>query len=197
MDTYNFIKNLFTDILAQSKAIEGRFHMSSKYGAQEINSDNLGELTSEIPGVIFPLSLMPPPTSRGSFTNKRKGEWERFRIIIFFVKQTYYGPGADINPDTHTSEHTVQMDWDDMKRCAIAFKEKLELIEVSTLHKVFRVPDNQCICHPVSSIGSSRVSGVKFDFDFDIYIGCKEEQDYEDFVIPELNVNAHPEHLLT
>lgn len=193
MDAYSYIKDLFSGILDQSKAIQGRFYMSYKFGAQEINHDELSQVIGEIKEKKYPLSLMPPPTSRGAYTDTKKGEWERFRIIIFFVKETYKD---NVNEDTHISQHSVQQDWDDMKRCALAFKAKLELVQKATQFKIFRIPDNIGICTPVSAVGIDRVSGIKYDFDFDIYLGCLPEQDYEDFVVPAIDANAHPEHVL-
>lgn len=195
MTVYTYIKALFTAILAQSSAIEGRFYMSYRYGAQEINSDELGELVTEISEKKYPLALMPPPTSRGTYTENRKGQWERFRIIIFFVKQQFYGPGANIDPDTRISQHSVVEDWDDMARAAKAFKSKLDLSQ--KLNRYYRVPDNQGLIHPVSSQGTDRIAGVKFDFDFDLFIGpCDGSEDYDTFTIPVIDTNQHQEHEL-
>lgn len=183
MTGYVFIKTLFTGILEQSTVIEGRFHISHRYGAQEINSDALGELITEVPDKKYPLSLMPPPHSRGKYSDDRgKGEWERYRIILFFVNTTY---SQDINPDTKTSEHPVIKDWDEMKQCALAFKRKLEAVQRSTPGSVFRVPDNQALCIPVSIVGNDRVSGIRLDFDLDMYIGCEADaSEYPTFTNP-------------
>ena len=197
MVSYPYIQDLFTAILKQSKTIQGRFHMSYRYGAQEINSDELGELVSVISEKKYPLALMPPPTSRGEINSTKEGDWERYRIIIFFVKTSFYGEGNKVNYNTNTSTHTILHDWHDMKRAAYAFKRKLEFIQRNSkgLSK-HRVPNNQCLCFPVSTNGNDRVSGVKFDFDLDLYIGCPPNEDYDHFDIPEIKDDSHPEHKL-
>lgn len=194
MISYPYIKDLFQGILAQSDGIQGRFHISYRYGAQEINSDELGELGNDIQVKKYPLSLMPPPHSRGTFTDNMKGEWERFRIIIFFVKTSFYGTGTTPNPKTQTATHTVDEDWHDMKRCAISFYKMLQFVQRSTRGSKFRIPDNMALCVPVSGVGTDRASGVRFDFDFDLYIGCSTDEDYPTFTIPTIEDDSHPKH---
>lgn len=183
MNCYRFIETLFQGILDQSSTIQGRFHMSHKYGAQEINFDNLSDLITEIKEIKYPLSLMPPPTARSEYDETMRGEWERYRIIIFFVNNSYK---QQINPDTKMSQYKIPYDWDDMKQVAYDFKTQLRLVQKATLGKIFRVPNNTALIHPVSVVGLDGVSGVKFDFDLDIYIGCNIAEDYPTFSIPDL-----------
>jgi len=183
MNCYRFIEQLFQGVLDQSTTIEGRFHISHKYGAQEINFDVLSELTQEIPNRKYPLSLMPPPTARSEYDGTLDGEWERYRIIIFFVNASFT---QGINEDTKTSIYKVPYDWDDMKQVALSFKAQLHKIQKATGGKIFRIPSNTALIYPVSNVGLDRVSGVKFDFDLDIYTGCNPSADYPTFVIPEL-----------
>ncbi len=194
MISYIFIKDLFQTILSQSHAIQGRFHIAHRYGAQEINSDQLGEVLKEITTTQkYPLSVLVPPTSRGNFG--RDPMWERYRIIIFFMKSTYYGAGNATNPQTRTSIHSVEEDWHDMKRVANNFLKQLENVQRTTKNSVFRVPTNTNIFYPVSILGQDRVSGIKLDFDLDIFQAC-ELEDYDTLIDnPEIPLDSHPEHL--
>lgn len=183
MEAYRLIETLFQGILDQSIQIEGRFHISYKYGAQEINADILSELINETPEKKYPLVLMTPPNARSEYDESRDGEWERFRIILFFVNNSYK---QQIDENTKKSQYKIPYDWDDMKGLALDFKAQLNTVQKATLGKIFRIPSNTALIIPVSATGSDRASGVKLDFDMDIYVGCRIITDYQTLQIPVL-----------
>lgn len=195
-----YIKDLFKAILDSSKAIEGRFHLTHKYGAQEINTDTLSDLLSEIKfsnQKQVPFMAMVPPHSLIKPSNM-KGEWEKYRIITFWVKNSYIeGTGQAINPNpkTKTSLHRVDEDWHDMKRCALNFLRVLDTVmRASKPPMPFRLPPNQALIIPFSNVGANRYSGVKVDFDFEINIGCDEEDYIEYPTNITISLDSHPEH---
>lgn len=196
MISYPYIEGLFKAILTRSKAIKGRFHTGYRYGLQEINSDLLGEVLKDVvEAEKYPLMLMAPPHSRGVMTID-EGMWERYRIIGFFMKTSYYGTGNTTNSRTNTSTHTVLQDWHDMKRCAVNFQRALLKIQRETHGLQFRVPNNQALYVPMSAIGADHASGIKLDFDLDVFIGCNLE-DYDEYPSNlELVLDSHPEHAL-
>lgn len=199
MTGYPYIIELFTAILEQSKAIQGRFYSSYRYGAQEINSDQLGELFSEIQSPKkYPLALMPPPHSYIKPSDEL-GEWQRFNIILFFVKTSFYDEKGvtDRNSKSATSQHTVQNDWHDMQRVGLNFIRVLHTVQRNTRPSYFRMPTRDAVlCIPISHIGVDRVSGVRFSFDIEIFVGCTKEDYLEYPTNLILNLDSHAEHQL-
>lgn len=199
MTSYQYIVDLFTGILSHSKAIEGRFHVGYRYGLQEINYDQLGEvLGSQNFQKKYPLVLMAPPTGQFRIGGNRN-EWRTYRIILYFCKTSFYGEGAEISPLTRTSDHAVHDDWHDMDRCAINFLRVLRSQqEMTALSGNFRynLPTNEILTTPFSVLGADRISGVHANFDFQVFNGC-ELQDYEEYP-DQINISAdpHPEHKL-
>lgn len=201
MRGYPYIKDLFTSILTNSKAIQGRFYISHLYGAQEINSDVLGQVLAESNvQPKYPLVLMTPP--HGMFKpdpNFQGGEWRTFRIITYWCKLTYYdayGETTNPNPKTKTSLHSVMEDWHDMERCAINFTRALKKLqhEIKPCH--FILESNQILTVPFSIIGTDRVSGVKMDFDFKLHVDCVKE-DYDEYPSTlTIQTDSHAEHEL-
>lgn len=198
MTSYPYIIDLFKGVLVKSRAIEGRFYVSHRYGAQEINSDQLGEvLTDLLKGKKYPLALMAPPNSTGYL--QHDNAWEEYHIIMFFVKTTYYDSFNMVsspNLNTKTSMHTVPSDWHDMKRCAINFLRQLDKLQRTFPKPLFRVPKHFQFIYPVSIVGADRVSGVKLTFDMELFVGC-ELEDYDEYLTElELAVDSHLEHKL-
>lgn len=199
MISYTYLKDLFQSVFDTSRAIQGRFHVSYRYGAQEINHDQLGEIIKEIKDAKkYPLAIMLAPRSQVMPSN-RMGEWETYRITIFFVKTMFYDGDNNIsmqNPKTKTSMHDVLYDWHDMKRCAINFGRRLDKIVREPGEKFFRLPKTEARIIPVSGVGSDRTSGVRYDFDFELWLGC-ELEDYDEY-LPEFQIqdDSHPEHKL-
>jgi hypothetical protein len=206
MISYPFITDLFTNVLAKSKAIGGRFYLCPRNG-NEINSDELEQVIQEVvlPATVqkYPLALLMPPRSRGKFTNTKQGEWESYRFIMFFLKTTYADSAnqvIDRNSRTGTSMHSVPMDWHDMKRAATGFVRVLARVQRSALliNDKFRLDDDDRLVDPVSMIGKDRVSGVRLEFGGSLFVGCEledyNESDLNSIIIPELD--SHPEHKL-
>lgn len=200
MTGYPYIIDLFTAVLSSSKAIGGRFHVSNLYGAQEINSDNLGNIVDGIPAAIdkkkYPLSMIAPPHSYFK-PSDQKGEWERFNIVQFFVTSTFYNEKGIVNQNlkTATSNHKVEWDWHDMKRVAFNFMRALHNLQRTTRPSLFRLPStNSILCIPVSNVGVDRVSGVRIHYDIEIFVGC-EKEDYEEYPVNlTVNLDSHAEH---
>ena len=193
--SYQYIQDLFTSIFENSKNIAGRFHVSHHYGAQEINSDNLGELLTDVTNKKYPLVVLTPPTSR---LIKPDSDWEYYRIILFFVTTSYYGDGKPINFNTRTGLHTVLQDWQDMKRCAKGFLAQLKSLERVSQGREFRLPNKEMYIHPISIISQDRISGVRLDFDLVLYTNsCEPIDDYNELIktMPILT-DSHPEHKL-
>lgn len=205
MRGYPFITDLFTNVLQKSKAIEGRFTVSSAVG-QEINSDTLGQvltdaITQNKGNKKYPLSIMMPPVSRGEFKYNQQ-EFEGYAISMFFLKTTYYDSNNQIanrNQNTNTSMHTIPQDWHDMKRCAVSFLRVLDKVQRSgSMLNYFRLLSGEKIFRPVSNIGTDRASGVKVDFQIQVFAGC-EIEDYDPNDISTINIpvaDSHPEHQL-
>lgn len=179
MNGYLYIEDLFRTILKESTKIGGRFHVSYKYGAQEINSDQLGEVLTEIrDSNKYPLVMMAPPHSQVEYSNKL-GEWERYRIILFFCNTTYYEGNAITNPNpkTKTSTKSISTTWDEMKTLAANFMRDLSTKQRITPNSTFRLPvDNKALIIPFSITGQDRVSGIRIHFDFDVFVGCDDSE---------------------
>lgn len=208
MTSYPFIKSFFTNVLAKSKGIQGRFHLCPKYGV-EIGSDQLDEvLKDEVRAVVgrkYPLALMVPPRSQGKFTDGG-GEWEKYRAVMFFLNTTYYTGNNQVkapNAATGTSTHTVPQDWHDMKRCAINFLKVLDQVQrqKGLIQSTFRLGGNneqERMIDPVSFVGPDRASGIRLDFTFSLFTGC----DLEDYNPADITLiiippaDEHPEHKL-
>lgn len=203
MRSYPFLQELFGSVLQKSKAIGGRFHVSTK-GGLEINSDQLGEVLQDLvaPAVTqkYPLAIMMPPRAMSGYTD-RKGEWERYRVTIFFFTGSYYN-GANqiksVNQNTQTSTHTILQDWHDMKRAAVDFLRVLSRVErdKGLVNSQFRLGQADKIIDPISTIGVDRVSGVRLDFSVSMFLGCDLE-DYLDGDIAGITIpeeDSHPAH---
>lgn len=205
MTGYPFISELFANVLSKSNAIQGRFHVCPRGGA-EINFDMLGEVLQDlvrpVTGKKYPLDMMMPPVGMGRYTGKN-GEWERYRFTHVFLKTTFYdstNKTSTANAATRTSTHTIGQDWHDMKRCAVNFLRVLDRLQ-RTKHLIndkFRLDDSDRIITPVSNIGVDRASGVRLDFTASVFIGC-ELEDYDADDIADITIpvaDSHPEHTL-
>lgn len=205
MRSYPFIQNLFGGVLAKSKAIQGRFYICPRMG-QELNSDELEKLITDsvIPERVAkkaPLSLLMPPVSYGTYTDKN-GEWDEYRFIMFFLNTSFYtatNQTKNPNQNTRTSTHSIVEDWHDMKRVAVSFINVLDRVQrtLGLINKSFRLDTQRDrIITPVSLIGTDRYSGVRLDFAGSIFIGCGIE-DYTEEDIGAITINqddTHPEH---
>lgn len=200
MTNYQYIYNLFKGILISSKAIEGRFHIAYRYGLQEINYDQVGQVLDGLgTEKKYPLVIMAPPHSTFDLGGHNAG-WETFRLIMFFMKKSFNNSDNTVqtmNPDTGTSMHTVYQDWHDMKRVAINFAQALLSVQANVLPAKFNYPTQQhALFIPMSNIGTDRAAGIRFDFDFRLFVGC-EIEDYEQLpTILTIPADGHPEHPL-
>lgn len=207
MISYPFIQELFTNVLAKSRAIRGRLFLCPKMGT-EINSDELGAIIADlvVPDRLekkYPLALLMPPVSFGQYTAKN-GEWEKYRFTMCFLNTSYYsGTNQTMTPNTSTktSMHTIPQDWHDMKRVAGAFIYVLNKFskDQGLINTSFRLDqERDKIITPISEIGFDRVSGVRLEFMGSVFIGC-ELEDYDAVEISSIEIPAgdsHPEHQL-
>jgi hypothetical protein len=194
MNSYQYIEQLFKNVLITSKSIQGRLYVCPMWGV-EINSDTLGELIQNeikhIQGNKYPLALMMPPRSKGKFTIA-SGEWEDYAIDMFFLQTSYYAANQvkSINPATRTSTYPVSFDWSDMHTAASNFIAVLNKVQIlnNLINTTFRVSSEQKNITPVSNIGVDRASGVRLQFPVSCFVGCVIE-DYDDADIPQIPTN--------
>ena len=206
MLNYLFIQELFKNILQYSKTIRGRFIIAPRYGG-EINTDNLEQIIQELATdkIIkeYPLCLLLPPKTDIEYI--REGSWESYQINLFFLTPTYYNSATKvhhtkwINKSTSTSRHSIVMDWYDMKRAALDFLRVLDrLSTLTTEQPTYRLVKGPIYIDPVSLQGVDRVSGVKLQFNMQVWTGC-ELEDYEEADISKINIPKdvkHPIHEL-
>lgn len=205
MTTYLFLEQLFKNVLAKSIVMQGRFAVCPRYG-HEINTDNLeAVLTDAVAGQKdwrWPGVIMMPPVSEMSLKDST-GEWERYRIELWFLTTTFYTGNNQIkfpNKNTLTSTHRIIEDWHDMKRCAKDFVLVLNglVMQFSPPGLPFRIPGSEKkVFDPISLQGGTRLSGVRMILKADLWTGC-EIEDYVpdnllDIEIPAPNI--HPTHL--
>lgn len=204
---YPFIEELFTNILQKSKAVEGRFFLCPNLG-REMNSDEMGQVIQDLfsAGPIpkkYPLVLMMPPVINGSYAFN-KGEWEDWRITLFFLNTTYYkgdNQPKNNNPNTKTSTHTIPQDWHDMKRAATDFirvLDKVQRLQSLVSGKVRLSQERAQQVEVKTQIGIDKASGVRLDFMISVFIGC-ELEDYELDDIADIEIpvdDSHPAHQL-
>jgi len=200
LTNYQYIHDLFKGILASSQAIEGRFVIGYRYGLQEINYDQLGQVVDAFDASKkYPLVVMAPPHSTVDFGGHNAG-WETYRIIMFFLKKSFNNSDntvQQIHSLTGTSQHRVYQDWHDMKRCCVNFVQALLSVQAGMRPAPFNYPTQQhALCIPVSNIGADRAAGVRYDFDFRLFLGC-EIEDYAEYPTTlELELDGHPQHSL-
>lgn len=201
---YPFINEFFTNVLAVSNGIQGRFFICPKMGT-EINLDDLDQVIEETvkkdTAPKNPLAIMMPPSSVGDYS-PQEGTWEEFNFIMFFLKTTYYNSAnqvSNMNVNTGTSKHTIPQDWHDMKRCAVSFIQALKILQRDkpSLLQIFRLSQKyDQIIRPISGVGKNRMSGVRLDFRAELYQGCTLE-DYDLSALKEVVIpvaDSHPEH---
>lgn len=206
MRSYPFINELFKNILAKSQAIGGRFYICPQQGT-EINTDDLKQVIQDLVknerGKKYPLALLMPPVSYGTFTDK-KGEWELYQFTMFFLTTTYASSTngtLNINPNTRTSTHTIPETWHDMHRCSLNFIRVIDRLQRTKflINSSFRLNQERDEMHrPITLIGNDGASGVRLDFRASLFVGC----DLEDYDVDELDdieipdEDTHPVHAL-
>ena len=176
MTDYQYIEALFKAVLDKSKAVQGRFFVTARYGMQEVNYDELGQPIKDYIERLekkYPLSMMPQPVSYVHISGRNDG-WETYRIMIFFVDQIV--KPENINPRTRTNTKSVAQVQTEMKRVAMNFLRTLQKVGSKPPVR-FSVSDNQMFISPVNRVGLDGVCGVKVDFDLKMQIQC----DYTDY----------------
>lgn len=208
MFSYPYIEELFRNILKASSAMQGRFFICPRNG-REINSDDLEQVIADL--VIreritkkYPLTLMAPPVSTGSYAGTNE-DWDHYHLTLFFLTTSGYAStsqGMNLNPNTRTTQHTITQDWHDMKRCAVSFIKVLNNVQrknnlVNTRFRLDQHRDKTIT--PISEVGVDRVSGVRLDFAADVFLACSTQEDYSVDGIASIIIpvsDSHPEHQL-
>lgn len=204
-----FITEFFKRVLDRSRGIQGRFVYCPKQGA-EINSGDFDQVIKDLfsqdpQPKYYPACFMTPPVSEGKFFNPQ-GEWEQYRITLFFLTTTFadsYGDTKDPNLSTGTSQHDPMMDQHDMGRCARNFLFVLNQLmrrrtDPSLLKKFQLETSDPSQVLPVAFLGGPNLTGVRLLLRCAVFNGC-ELEDYDatdilNIAIPE--DDPHPEHKL-
>ncbi|SHK92991.1 hypothetical protein SAMN05444266_101622 [Chitinophaga jiangningensis] len=201
-----YINDLFRAVLSKSKAIAGRFHICPRYGA-EISADQLEQVLKDDvkpqTGAKYPLVLMMPPRMAGQ---PGQSEWTTYRLVLFFLTTSYLTSDGQVkwqNKATLTSTHSIDGDWHDMHRAGHCFIQALQHIDRH--HKLhsnfFRLglkSQKEFLIDPISMIGLDNVSGIRLEFQVQLFPGC----DLEDYNLDDLLsltvpvIDSHPEHKL-
>lgn len=201
MTSYPFIKDLYTNILMQSRNIEGRFHIFSSLSGSEINQDNFNELLKDLvvpkDGKKYPGSFLMAPRSVGKY-NAVQDEWEKYFMTQFFLTTTNYSSNnqpQSVNRNTQTSTHTVEQTWHDMRRCAIDFiRTGKQFVAKNMLQSsLFRFTNDDVVIAPVTIVGADRLSGVRMDYKIEMFTGCAID-DYADGAVNDIPVPAADSH---
>jgi hypothetical protein len=182
---------LFHNAVKQMPVFDGRYGVLIKGG--DLNTNNI------LSGVEFPAAKYPgvfclPPTSTLP-TTLQQGQWECFYFRLFFLCTTYSTGDNQIkspDPNTNTSLHKVNMDWNDMKVQALAFMHGMEKVQLR-LRGQFRLgqKDPWKIIR-LSKLQNDNLSGVMVQFEAQIVAPC-EFPEINDYAI-ELPSIDHPTH---
>lgn len=179
---------LFHNTVKQMPIFSDRYGVLQKGG--DLNTNNI------LSGVEFPKDKYPgvfclPPTSTIP-TTLQQGQWECFYFRLFFLCTTNYTGDNQIkspDPNTNTSLHKVNMDWNDMKNMALAFMHGLEKVQ-TRLRGQFRLGQKEpWKIIRVSKLQNDNLSGVMLQFEAQIAAAC---------AFPDINADAieltFPEH---
>lgn len=187
--------NLFEQIISKSRTMK-RFVVAPYYG-NDLNKNNLGEITEDVIGgmkdqVKYPICMMLPPVE--VIEDYDKG-FSRFKCKLYFLANPY-SVNSSINKTTNTSKHTVQQTWKDMRLCAIEFRKALQLVTQKNMNAGIRDGQGIDVIDRVSNVANDKLSGVGISFDVDVFLGC-ELSDYFQGMIDTIVINTndlHPRH---
>lgn len=199
-----YIVKVLTAILKQSKSIEGRFYVSTKWGSGISAGalENLEELVDI--GEKNPLRtlavMMPPRVSTRSRHDKpaRKS----YEIIILFLSQAGTDKDGEVRqPRTDIpskSEHLTIHDWHDMERVALDFLRVLDkvIFESTSGNYISIDPRQDETVEFITTIGKAKYNGAKLTMSISLGTECT-ISDYQDdymnnIVLP--NGDSHPFH---
>lgn len=174
---FTHIETLFTAILAQSIAVQGRFKLLARSGA-ELNQDEVQDLIHEFTNqkAAFPVAAMMPPRLIGEVGSEN--EYKEVAITMFFLDTTHYNSSGQVkNPVAQTGKSADDAvdEWDRMGKVALDFIRVLKDVTkpVNNTASKFRVRQQRYYIDPVSYVSSNRLSGVRLQFTGEIYVGCE------------------------
>lgn len=192
---YALIKN----IVAASMVMGGRFHVLRT--GHDINSVNFGDIEKDVfdgyqAQQKWPCVLMMPPTESEP-TNDRG--WSTYHIQMSFLtlyRRTGDGAIKSANLQTNTSEHTKEMDWCDMRKCAGDFRKVFrQITRIPPVASSIREAAAETQYSRVTAKGNDNVNGITMSFSVAVFNGICDMADYGDpaaIVIPDFN--PHPLH---
>jgi hypothetical protein len=173
---FTHIERLFTAILAQSIAVQGRFKLLARNGA-ELNQDEVQELTHEFTNnkAAFPVAAMLTPRLIGEVGVLN--DYKEVAITMFFLDTTHYNASGQVKnpvPQTGKSGDDAIDEWDRMGKVALDFVRVLMDVTkpVNNPTSKFRVRQQRYFIDPVSYVSSNRLSGVRLQFTGEIFVGC-------------------------
>lgn len=201
---------LFKEILNKSSIIQGRYHVSPS-GGKDLDTNNLETFIKDPASGLsdvknkYPICVCMTPRSRETTINGQL--MEIFVFDLFFVTTTYFDKTGVKWPDldTNTSTHHVWYDWQDMKRCASNFIQKLkEIVRKGRVdYSGQQMPLNQVsslqgdvIYNRLTRFNNDRLSGVKVSFSMFLNPDICKIDDYadvplEDIIIPPFEIHPH------
>jgi hypothetical protein len=168
-------EGLFHNIVKQSAIMDGRYGVIEKGG--DLNLNNV------LSGIEFPESAYPgvfclPPISAIKEVSVQQATWECFYFRLFFMCTTESTGDNQLKgriPETNTSSHKVNMDWNDMKVVAMNFINALEQLQRNPeIRGKFRLGQKE----PWKIVRLSRVnnpvlSGVMLQFEGELSVPCE------------------------
>lgn len=192
---YQLIKN----IIATSMVMNGRFHVLRS--GNDINSTDFGDIEKDVfDGYTapqkYPCVLMMPPTESEQTNDKG---WSIYHIQMSFLtlyRRTGDGDIKTANIQTNISEHTKEMDWCDMRKCAGDFRKVFrQITRVPPVANNIREGAAETQYNRVTARGNDNVNGITMSFSVAVFNGICDLSDYGDvstIVIPDFN--PHPLH---
>lgn len=187
-----FIKSLFSAIFAQSKVINGRFHICPFWG-QELNKGNIDEIISYVQPYLstnqkYPVALLMPIKETGNFQyqddTSTANAYSLLECTMVFVTNAYVtgqNQPSSPAPGTNQPTHTIPDTWHDMARVAKNFLEVLyNGIEAQGLQTTLFISEKyQQQLLEVTAKANDKVTGQMLRFYLQIFGGCTLE-DYND-----------------
>jgi hypothetical protein len=189
-------------ILAESKVMQGRFVVAEGYG-NDLNANNYNDLVKDAldnykpVNKKYPVSVLMPPLE---IVDSYEEGWARFKLDQFFLCTTGYTGASELkgmNMNANTSEHSIQMDWKDMREVAGDFRKMFNKAIRNTgyLKYINSATNSKDYIRRVSNMGNDKLSGVVVSYELNIAMPC-ELKDYE----PNINItlpsitDIHPLH---
>lgn len=200
MDELNLYE-LFKQILEKSKVIEGRFHVATNHAGNDINTENLNEIVKDALGAItskrkYPLCILLPPVDE--VDNYIDNSFSSYTLTMYFLTQAFNGSNGIKSPNflNNTSDHSIPLDWKDMRECAMNFRKAFIKITDKPGYKFIRDCQSKDLISRVSNMGNDNLNGVKITFDIELFTPCQ-LTDYSVRDLEEIKINLaflHPLH---